>query len=162
MRACLRRGVDFLPEQGCDVSRFLFMVQLGLKIGAHRYDLVSELCERYLRKGAAQDRALANRFAALAYENLGRWDDALRHSLAAVEVDPQDFSMLRVVARSLVEGKRFEEAKSYAVRMLEAADKQAQLHGVKKLLSSQIETGEEKTQWVTWAKEYLNWVATRG
>lgn len=144
------------------MTRFGFMIRLGSRIGARRFDLVAQACEDFLSGSKVRgDKGLAFWFAALAYERLAQWDKALRHSLASIEVDPDDFSMLRVAARSLVEEKRLEEAAGYARRMIEAGDKHARPRGFRRLFSLQVEKEAEKAQWMAWAKEYLHWFASR-
>lgn len=132
------------------MSRLLFLARFGLALGARKYDVAAQLCERFLRGSRGRDdEHLVRRFAARAYEQLSAWDKALEHSQVVLKVDPDDFEMLRVAAESLMKIHRFYGAAHYARRMFEVNLAQSRSHDLEALFSSWLANNRDKVNGLT-------------
>ena len=151
------------------------MFALSRAVGRNDTRKVETLCSEAL---AADERDLMALMAlADAYWRNQRREDALTLALQALEVEPEQFYALRIVAGVYAERGEHEPAYRYARRLLDAG-KPVGVRSVSRILAAlawlpvvrrlkelvdrdERETESSYSEWLHWANGYVRWYETR-
>jgi tetratricopeptide (TPR) repeat protein len=151
------------------------MFALSRAVGRNEIRKVETLCDEAL---AADERDLMALMAlADAYWRNQRREDALTLALQALEVEPEQFYALRIVAGVYAERGEHEPAYRYARRLLDAS-KPLGVRSVSRILAAlawlpvvrrlkelvdhdERETESSYSEWLHWANGYVRWYETR-
>src|SRR6266853_6571262 len=151
------------------------MFALSRAVGRNEVKKVEALCSEAL---AADERDLMALMAlADAYWRNQRREDALALALQALEVEPEQFYALRIVAGVYAERGEHEPAYRYARRLLDAS-KPPGVRNVSRILAAlawlpvvrrlkelvdhdERETKSSYAEWLQWANGYVRWYETR-
>jgi len=151
------------------------MLALSRAVGRNDIENVETVCSEAL---AADRRDLMALMAlADAYWRNQRREDALRVALQALEVEPDQFYALRIVAGVYAERGEHEPAYRYARRLLDAS-KPLGVRSVSRILAAlawlpvvrrlkelvdrdERETESSYSEWLHWANGYVRWYESR-
>ena len=151
------------------------MFALGRAVGRNEIRRVETLCNEAL---AADERDLMALMAlADAYWRNQRREDALTLALQALEVEPNQYYALRIVAGVYAERGEHEPAYRYARRLLDAS-KPLGVRSVSRILAAlawlpvvrrlkelvdrdERETESSYSEWLHWANGYVRWYESR-
>jgi len=151
------------------------MFALSRAVERNEIDNVEALCSEAL--AADQRDLMALMVLAEAYWRSQRRGDALTVSLQALEVEPDQFYALRIVAGVYAERGEHEPAYRYARRLLDAS-KPLGVRSVSRILAAlawlpvvrrlkelvrhdELETESSYSKGLQWANEYVRWYESR-
>lgn len=149
------------------------MMSLGLAVGRNDIGRIEQLCTEALQLDERDGMALM--VLADTYWRNRQPQNALPPALRALEIDPNDFYALRIIAGIYAERGDHALAHTYAKRLL-AAEPPAPLStgAVSRFLRpftwlekarrlrarverDEVESRTSYTDWMQWAKEYVSW-----
>ena len=151
------------------------MFALSRAVGRNEIENVETLCSEAL--AADQRDLMALMMLAEAYWRNQRREDALTVALQALEVEPDQFYALRIVAGVYAERGEHEPAYRYARRLLDAS-KPPGVRNISRILAAlawlpavrrlkelvdhdERETESSYSEWLHWANGYVRWYETR-